>query len=63
VGFRFFQESSRAKGTRMFRKKTSWYRLTLNALFFAGILYKTARLFMKSAEKLQREKKVKKKMR
>ena len=30
------------------------------ALFFAGILYKTARLFMKSAEKQQRKKKHKK---
>ncbi|MBN1759794.1 MAG: hypothetical protein JW863_15815 [Chitinispirillaceae bacterium] len=44
----------------MFRKKPSWYSLMLKALFFAGILYKTARLFMKSAEKQQRKKKHKK---
>ena len=32
----------------------------LKAFFFAGVLYKIARRFMKSAEKLQREKKKKK---
>ncbi len=44
-------------GNHMFRKKPSWYALMLRALFFAGVLYKIARGFMKSTEKLQREKK------
>jgi hypothetical protein len=47
----------------MFRRKPSWYALMLKALFFAGVLYKIARRFMKSTEKLQREKKKKRKKR
>jgi hypothetical protein len=41
----------------MFLKKSKWYTPALKALLFAGVLYKFARLFMKSTEKQLREKK------
>lgn len=44
----------------MFRRKPSWYKLMLKAQFFSGVLYKIARMFMKSAEKQQKKKKAKK---
>lgn len=36
----------------MFRKRYPWYRIMLKALFFSGIIYKFAKMFMKSADKL-----------
>lgn len=36
----------------MFRKRYPWYRIMLKALLFSGIIYKVAKLFMKSAAKL-----------
>lgn len=44
----------------MFRKKPSWYALMLKALMFAAVLYKIARLFMKSADRQVRVKPAKK---
>lgn len=44
----------------MFRKRTKWYTLSLKALFFAGILYRFARFFMKSADKIGAGKRPKK---
>jgi hypothetical protein len=35
----------------MFRKPPRWYTLAIKALLFAGVLYKFARLFMKSTER------------
>jgi hypothetical protein len=35
----------------MFRKKTKWYVPSIRAFLFAGVLYKIARLFMKSTER------------
>jgi hypothetical protein len=36
----------------MFRKRFPWYRIMLKALLFSGIIYKFAKMFMKSADKL-----------
>jgi hypothetical protein len=35
----------------MFTKRSSWYVHAFKALFFAGVLYKFSRLFMKSTAK------------
>ncbi len=40
----------------MFRRKPSWQKHSFQALLFAGLVYKFARLFMKSAEGLARQK-------
>lgn len=49
-----------SQGEAMFRKRTKWYTLSLKALFFAGILYRFARFFMKSADKIGAGKRPKK---
>jgi hypothetical protein len=43
----------------MFRKKPTWSSRTLAVFAVAAVLYKIARLFMKSAEKQVREPRVK----
>ena len=40
----------------MFTRKPKWYASVLKVLLVAGVLYKVARLFMRSAEKLSRVK-------
>jgi hypothetical protein len=41
----------------MFRKKTTWYRATIKALLFSGVIYKIALMFLKSTEGNKRKKK------